>query len=89
MLVKGAVIYPLGINLDFWEETVYYRPRWQTRDSYKAFLLITFIGGHGGKSNNSMILVKFSRLRHDFNLLEGNADVMDSHPIHELEMLGA
>ncbi len=55
----------------------------------KLFLLITFIGGHGGKSNNSMILVKFSSLRHGFNLLEGNADAMDSHPIHELEMLGA
>jgi hypothetical protein len=35
------------------------------------------------------MLIRFSRLLHGFDLLEGNAHVMDSPLVHELEMLGA
>jgi len=82
-------LYPLGITLDFWEETIYYRPRWQTRNSRKAFLLITFIGGHVRKSNKSTMLIGFSRFPHGFDLLEDNVHAMDSPFIHELDILGA
>ncbi len=74
--------------MDFWEENVYYWLGWQTRDSHKAFLPVTFIAGHVGKSSNLTILVGFSRLPHGFDFLEGNVHVMDSLPTHELEMLG-
>jgi len=89
VLVGRTILYPLGITLDFWEETAYYQPRWQTRNSRKAFLPITFIRGHARKSNNSMKLARFSRLPHGFDLLEGNAHAMDSPPTRELEMLSA
>jgi hypothetical protein len=28
VLVRGANLYPLGVILDFWEEILYYQPRW-------------------------------------------------------------
>jgi hypothetical protein len=28
VLVRGAILYRLGVTLDFWEETPYYQPRW-------------------------------------------------------------
>jgi hypothetical protein len=49
-------------------------------------MLITFIGGHVGKSNNSTMLTRFLGLPHGFDLLEGNVHVMDSSPAHELKM---
>ncbi len=36
-----------------------------------------------------MMLARFSRIPHGFNLLEGNIHVMDSPPTHELEMPNA
>lgn len=85
----GAILYPFGITLDFWEETIYYQPRWRTTNNRKVFLTLTIIGGHAGKSSNSTMLTRFLRLPHGCNLLEGNAHVMDSPLAHELEMLGA
>jgi hypothetical protein len=26
VLVEGLVLYPLGVTIDFWEETTYYHP---------------------------------------------------------------
>jgi hypothetical protein len=31
VLVGGVVLYPLGVTIDFWEETAYYRPSWQNK----------------------------------------------------------
>jgi hypothetical protein len=74
VLVGGSFV-PLGSHPKFWEEIVYYQPGWQIRNSYKAFLPIIFIEGHARKSNNSMMLVGFSRFFHGFDLLEGNVNV--------------
>jgi len=74
----GAVLYPLGITLDFWEEITYYQLGWQTRNTHKAFMPITFIRGHAKKSSNSTMLARFSGLPHGFDLLEGNVHAMDS-----------
>jgi hypothetical protein len=30
VLVGGAILYPLGLTLDYWEKTTYYQPRWYT-----------------------------------------------------------
>ncbi len=87
--MRSSFKYLLGVTLDFWEETTYYQPRWQTRDSHKAFLPIIFIRGHARKSNNLMMSIGFSGLPHGFDLLEGKVHAMDSPPIHELKMLSA
>ncbi len=52
-------------------------------------MLVTFIGGHVGKSNNSTMLARFLRLPHGFDLSKGNVHAMDSPPVHELKMSGA
>jgi len=78
VLIGGAILYPLRITLIFWEETTYYQPRWQTGNNRKVFLPITFIRGHARKSNNSMMFIRFSRLPHGFDLLEGNVHAMDA-----------
>jgi hypothetical protein len=79
----------LGITLDFWEDNTYYQLGWQTRNTRKAFMSITFIRGHARKSSNSMMLTGFSRFPHGFDLLEGNVHIMDSPPIDELKMSSA
>jgi hypothetical protein len=28
MLARGVVLYPLGVAIDFWEETAYYHLGW-------------------------------------------------------------
>ncbi len=72
VLVGGVVLYPLGVTIDFWEETAYYHLGWQTKDSHKASLLVKFIRGQEGKSNKSTMLVRFSSLPHGLELLKGN-----------------
>ncbi len=72
VLVGGVVLYPIGVTIDFWEETTYYHPSWQTGVSHKASLLVTFIGGQVGKFNKSTMLARFSILPHGLELLEGN-----------------
>jgi hypothetical protein len=87
--MKSSFKYPLRVTLDFWEETTYYQPGWQIRDSRKAFLPITFIGGHARKFNNLMMLIGFSGLPHGFDLLECNVHAMGNPPTHELKMPSA
>jgi hypothetical protein len=87
--MKSSFKYPLGVTMDFWEETTYYRLGCQTWNSRKVFLPNTFIRGRARKSNNLTMLVGFSRLPHGFNLLEGNVRAMDSPPTHELKMPSA
>jgi hypothetical protein len=43
VLVGSTVLYPMGFTLDFWEETVSYRPRWQAGDGRKVSLPARFI----------------------------------------------
>ncbi len=82
-------MYPLGVTLDFGEDIAYYQQGWQIGNSRKAFLQVTFIRGHEGKSNNATMLIGFLRLPHGFDLLEGNVHVMDSPFTHEMEMSSA
>jgi hypothetical protein len=43
VLVRSTVLYPMGFTLDFWEEIVSYRPRWQVDDERKVSLPARFI----------------------------------------------
>jgi hypothetical protein len=72
VLVRGVVLYPLGVTIDFWKEIAYHHPSWQTGASHKALLTMRFIWGQLGKSKKSTMLVRFSSLPHGFELLEGN-----------------
>jgi hypothetical protein len=89
MLVGGGNFVPLGSHPRFLGKDYLYKLGWQIRNSCKVFLLVTFIGGHVRKSSNSMMLVRFLKLPHGFDLLEGNAHAMDRVHTHELEMLCA
>jgi hypothetical protein len=68
-LVEGAILYAPGVTIGFWEELTYYYPR---RVNHKASLPVGSLGWQFGKSNKSIILVKFVSLPHRFKLLEGN-----------------
>ncbi len=72
VLVRGVVLYPLGVTIDFWEEIAYHHPSWQTGASHKALLTMRFMQGQLGKSKKSTMLARFSSLPHGFELLEGN-----------------
>jgi hypothetical protein len=86
VLVKGVVLYPLGVTIDFWEEITYYCLGWQIRTSHKASLLVRFIGGQARKSNKSTKLVGFLSLLHGLELLEGNINYQDAPQNDELAM---
>jgi hypothetical protein len=73
-----VVLYPLGVTLDFWDEITYYQRWWQTINTCKVFLSITFIGGHAGTFNNSIMLTWFSRFPRGFDSFECNVRVMDN-----------
>jgi hypothetical protein len=72
VLVGGVVLYPLGVTIDFWEETTYYCLGWQTKVNHKTSLPMKFIGGQVRKFNKLIMLVGFSGLPHGLELLEGN-----------------
>jgi len=44
LLVGGVVLYPLGVTIDFWEETTYYYLNWEIGSNQKTSLPVKFIG---------------------------------------------
>jgi hypothetical protein len=75
VLVGTTVLYPMGFTLDFWEEIVSYRSRWQARDVRKAQLLARFIQVLTGNLTDlyafsSYVDADLSSFREDF---DGNA----------------
>jgi hypothetical protein len=44
VLVGGAILYPLGITLDFWEDTAYYQPGWQKEIIIRLFYQLPSLG---------------------------------------------
>ena len=43
VLVGAMVLYPMGFTIEFWNETVSYRPGWQAGDGPQTTLPIRFI----------------------------------------------
>jgi hypothetical protein len=86
VLVKGVLLYPLGVTIDLWEETACYCLGWQTKVNHKASLVMRFIRGQVGKFNKLIMLVGFSSLPHGLELLEGNVHDQDAPLNGELAM---
>ncbi len=36
VLIGGAVLYSMGFQMDYWTETMAYRPGWQSRDGWMS-----------------------------------------------------
>jgi len=45
VLVGGAVLYPMGFQMDYWTETTTYRPGWQSGDGRMSQVPVRFIYG--------------------------------------------
>jgi len=73
----GAVLYPLGVTLDFWEEIAYYQLGWQIGDSHKAFLPVTFIGGHACGCYNSQFMPPLKKHLWDQGFMGNGKEVFD------------
>ena len=44
VLIGGAVLYPMGFDLDYWRERVSYRPGWRDGDGRESYLPARFTG---------------------------------------------
>ncbi len=86
VLVGGAVLYPMGFQMDYWTKTVTYRPGWQSGDGRMSQVLVIFIFGvrPGGSPPKVLASVAgFSGMVTWLSdLLEGNILAIDT-PIYE------
>jgi hypothetical protein len=72
VLVKGVVLYTLGVTIEFLGKIAYYYPRWQIKTSHKTSLPMRFIEEQTRSPKKSTMLVGFLGLLHGLELLEGN-----------------
>ncbi len=86
LLIKGAILYPLGVTIDFLKEITYYSLGWPIKTSSKPSLLMKLIEGQAEKSNRFIMLAIFSCLPHEFEILEGDIHDRDEPPNGELAM---
>jgi hypothetical protein len=45
VLVGGAVLYPMGFQMDYWTETTTYQPGWQSGDGRMSQVPVRFTSG--------------------------------------------
>ncbi len=88
VLVKGVVLYTLGVTIEFLGKIAYYYPRWQIKTSHKASLPMRFIEEQTRSPKKSTMLVGFLGLLHGLELLEGNIHYQDAPQNGELAMSG-
>ncbi len=88
VLVGGLVLYPLRVNIDFWEETIYYHLGWQIGVNHKASLLVRFIGGQIENPTSQLCWLDFQAFHPGLELLEGNVHDQDAPLNGELAMSG-
>ncbi len=77
ILVRGVVLYPLGVTIDFWEEISYYC---LDGISHKVSFSMKFIGGQVGKSNKSTMVGGFSSFPHGFELSRRVTSMIKMNP---------
>jgi hypothetical protein len=86
VLVGGAVLYPMGFQMDYWTKTTTYRPSWQFRDGRMNQVPMRCIFGvrPGGSPPKVLASVaSFSGMvTWPGDLLEGNISTIDI-PIYE------
>jgi len=86
VLVGGVVLYPMGFQMDYWTETMTYRPNWQSGDGRMSQVPARFIFGvrPGGSPPEVLTSVAgFSGMVTWLgDLLEGNISAIDT-PVYE------
>jgi hypothetical protein len=45
VLVGGAVLYPMGFQMDYWKEITTYQPGWQFGDGRMSQVPVRFLSG--------------------------------------------
>jgi hypothetical protein len=45
VLIGGAVLYPMGFQMDYWTRTMAYQPSWQFEDGWVSQVHVRFISG--------------------------------------------
>jgi hypothetical protein len=86
VLVGGAVLYPMGFQMDYWIETTTFRPGWQSGDGRMSQVPTRFISGvrlGGSPPEVLALVVSFSGVvTWPSDLLEGNISAIDI-PVYE------
>jgi hypothetical protein len=82
VLVGGVMLYPMGFQIDYWTETVAYRPSWQLGDGRMSQVPVRFIFGvrpRGSPPKVLALVVGFSGVvTWPGDLLEGNILTIDT-----------
>ncbi len=89
VLVGGAVLYPMGFQMDYWTKTTTYRPGWQSGDGRMSQVPMRFISGVRPGGSPLEVLTSVA----SFNgmvtwpgdLLEGNISVIDTLVYEDIE----
>jgi hypothetical protein len=89
VLVGGAVLYPMGFQMDYWTKTTTYRPGWQSGDGRMSQVPMRFISGvrPGGSPLEVLAsIASFSGMvTWPGDLLEGNISVVDTLVYEDIE----
>jgi hypothetical protein len=93
VLVGGAVLYPMGFQMDYWSETASFRPGWRDGDGRTCMLPVKFLAGPkagGTVPGVTAIIGGFSGIIDGPDeLLEGNRSAEDTPVYEELEEVTA
>jgi hypothetical protein len=86
VLVGGAVLYPMGFQMDYWTETTTYRPGWQSGDGRMIQVPVRFIYGVRPRGSPPEVLASVAgfsgMVTWPCDLLEGNISAIDT-PVYE------
>ncbi|BBN14838.1 hypothetical protein Mp_6g14920 [Marchantia polymorpha subsp. ruderalis] len=89
VLVDGVVLYPMGFRMDYWTETVAYRPSWQSGDGRMSELPVRFISRDLPQGSSRAVLASVADfsgvLTWPDDLLEGNMSADDTQVHEEVE----
>jgi hypothetical protein len=89
VLVGGAMLYPMGFQMDYWTKTTTYRPGWQSRDGRMSQVPVRFIYGVRPRGSPPKVLasvVGFSGMvTWPGDLLEGNILAIDILVYEDIE----
>jgi hypothetical protein len=84
VLVGDIVLYLMGFVLDFWEEIISYKPRWQSTDGHQFQLHVQYFSQGVELVGGVTMLVGFANtLPCGLGLLKGNLDACDVPPPFE------
>jgi len=81
VLVGGVMLYPMGFQMDYWMETMAYRPGWQSRDGRMSQVPVRFIFGVRPRGSTPKVLASVAGFSGVVtwlgDLLEGNILTID------------